>query len=282
VSGHSKWATIKRKKGANDAKRGQIFTRLGKEITIAARDGGSDPNANPALRAAIQNARGQNMPNDNIERAIKRGTGELEGVTYEEVAYEGYGPGGVAILVNAFTDNTNRTAAEVRHVFNKYGGKMAGAGSVSYLFSAKGVILVDEKVATEERILEVVIDAGAEDVETDDGVIQITAPRESFHAVLAALEEAGIETQSAELTYVPETTVEVEGKEAAGLLRLISILDDLDDIRSISANFDIAPEELATSCTGPSPRHAATPFPDAWPCSTRAWRTCSIGTGPTR
>lgn len=245
MSGHSKWATIKRKKGANDAKRGKLFTRLGREITIAAREGGGDANSNPALRAAIQNARAQNMPSDNIERAIKRGTGDLEGVRYEEVAYEGYGPGGVAILVNTVTDNTNRTAAEVRHVFNKHGGKMAGAGSVSYLFALKGVILVDEAAADEERVMEIVIDAGAEDVEVEEGTVQITTPRESFHAVVTALEAAGIETISAELTHVPDTTVGVEGKDAVGVLRLINYLDDLDDTRSVSANFDIAPSELA-------------------------------------
>jgi YebC/PmpR family DNA-binding regulatory protein len=245
VSGHSKWATIKRKKGAADAKRGKLFTRLGREVTIAAREGGGDPAANPALRTAVQNARAQNMPNDNIERAIKRGTGELEGVRYEEVAYEGYGPGGVAILVNTVTDNTNRTAAEVRHVFNKYGGKMAGAGSVSYLFSVKGVILIDESVADEDQVMEIVIDAGAEDVEAEDGAVQVTTPREGFHAVVTALEAASVETVSAELTPVPETTVGVSGKEAVTLLRLINYLDDLDDTRSVSANFDIPPDELA-------------------------------------
>jgi YebC/PmpR family DNA-binding regulatory protein len=245
VSGHSKWSTIKRKKGANDAKRGKLFTRLGKEITIAARDGGGDPAANTTLRTAVQNARAQNMPNDNIERAIKRGTGEIEGVTYEELSYEGYGPGGVAILVNTLTDNTNRTAAEVRHAFNKYGGKMAGAGSVSYLFETKGIIVIDESKADEDKVMEIVIGAGAEDVATEDGSVQVTTPRESFHAVVSALEEAGIEADSAELADVPTTTVAVAGSEAVSLLRLINILDDLDDTRSVSANFDIPEDELA-------------------------------------
>ncbi len=243
MSGHSKWSTIKRKKGANDAKRGKIFTRLGREITVAARAGGGDPEANPALRAAIQNARAQNMPNDNMERAIKRGTGEIEGATYEGTSYEGYGPGGVAILVTALTDNTNRTAADVRHVFNKYGGKMAGAGSVSYLFQNKGVMQIDESVADELKVMDVVIDAGAENVETEDGTVTVICPREAYHAVSQALEAAGIATESSELAYLPDTTVTVDRDDALGVLRLVGLLDDLDDTSTVSANFDI-PDEL--------------------------------------
>ncbi len=245
MSGHSKWSTIKRKKGAADAKRGKLFTRLGKEITIAARDGGGDIESNPRLRAAVDNARAQNMPKDNIERAIRRGTGEIEGARYEEITYEGYGHGGVAILVSTVTDNTNRTAAEIRHTFSKYGGKMADPGSVSYLFETKGIFTIDENVADEDRVMEVVIDAGAEDVESGDGVVEVTCPREAFHAVARALSDAGIATLSAELTPVPSTTVLVTGEDARSVLRLINHLDDLDDTQQVSANFDIPEEEMA-------------------------------------
>ncbi len=244
MSGHSKWATIKRKKGAADAKRGKLFTRLAKEITIAARDGGGDPELNPALRTAVQNARAQNMPNDNIDRAIKRGTGEVEGATYEELTYEGYGHGGIAIMVETLTDNTNRTAADVRHAFNKFGGKMASSGSVAYLFEKKGQIQIDAQVADEDRVMEVVIDAGAEDVEATDGIVVVTTPRDQFHAVLKALEDSGIEHLSADLENIPMTTVHVSGSEALGVMKLISALDDLDDVRKISANFDIDDEEM--------------------------------------
>lgn len=244
MSGHSKWATIKRKKGAADAKRGKLFTRLGKEITIAARDGGGDPEMNPALRTAVANAKAQNMPNDNIDRAIKRGTGEVEGVTYEEQTYEGYGHGGVALLVHTVTDNTNRTTAEVRHVLNKFGGKMAGSGSVSYLFETKGQIQIDESVADEEKVMEVVIDAGAEDVETSQGIVLVTTPREAFHAVVKALEEAGIPNAHAELDSIPTTQVKVTGNDALGIMKLINALDDLDDTSKVSANFDIDDEEM--------------------------------------
>jgi YebC/PmpR family DNA-binding regulatory protein len=245
VSGHSKWSTIKRKKGAADAKRAKIFTRLGKEITIAARDGGGDVDSNPALRTAVDNARVQNMPKDNIERAIKRGTGEVEGARYEEITYEGYGHGGVAILVEAVTDNVNRTAAEVRHAFNKYGGKMADPGSVSYLFETKGVFSIDSGVADEDRVVEVVLDAGAEDVVTEDDMVVVTCPRDAFHAVSSALKAAEIATDSAELTPVPSTNIEVSGENARGLLRLITVLDDLDDTQQVSANFDIPEGEMA-------------------------------------
>jgi YebC/PmpR family DNA-binding regulatory protein len=245
VSGHSKWATIKRKKGAADAKRGKLFTRLGKEITIAARDGGGDLETNPRLRTAIENARGQNMPKDNIERAIKRGTGEVEGARYEEITYEGYGHGGVAILVSTVTDNTNRTAADVRHAFSKYGGKMADPGSVAYLFETKGIFSLDASVADEERVMEVVIDAGAEDVQEDGGTVEVTCPREAFHAVSSALAEAGLATLSAELTPVPSTTITVGGEDALRLLKLINALDDLDDTQQVSANLDIPEEEMA-------------------------------------
>lgn len=245
MSGHSKWATIKRKKGAADAKRGKLFTRLGKEITIAARDGGGDPEANPRLRTAVNNARAQNMPKDNIDRAIKRGTGEIEGAVYEEVSYEGYGHGGVAILVHAVTDNNNRTTADVRHAFNKYGGNLGVSGSVSYLFEQKGVFTIDATEHDEESVMMLVIDAGAEDVHTEDGMVVVTSPRDAFHAVSKALEEAGIEPQSAELDDIPSTSVPVTGDDAKGVLKLIGALDDVDDTTKVSANFDIDDEELA-------------------------------------
>ena len=245
MAGHSKWANIKHRKGAQDAKRGKLFTRLGKEITIAARNGGSDVTSNASLRAAISNARSNNMPNDKIERAIKRGTGELAGAVLEEISYEGYGHGGVAILVQCVTDNLNRTAADVRHTFNKYGGKMGQSGSVGYLFETKGIITISEEAADEERVMEVVIDAGAEDVETEDGLVQVTTPRDALHSVLAALEENEIPTESAELLPIPSTTIAVSGKDAEGVLKLIMMLDDLDDTSKVSANFDIDDEELA-------------------------------------
>lgn len=244
MSGHSKWATIKRKKGANDARRGKLFTRLAKEITIAARDGGGDPEMNARLRTAVNNARLQNMPNDNIDRAIKRGTGEVEGVVYEEKIYAGY-YGGVAILVGAVTDNTNRTTAEVRHVFNKYNGKMVDTGSAAIYFEHKGQITLDESVADEDRVMELVIDLGAEDVEADDGVVSVSTPRENFHAVVKALEEAGLPITSAELAYVPNNTVHVSGDDASGLMRIMNLLDDLDDTAFVAANYDIDDEEMA-------------------------------------
>ena len=244
MSGHSKWATIKRKKGVNDSRRAKVFTRLAKEITIAARDGGGDQEMNARLRTAIGNAKGQNMPSDNIERAIKRGTGEVEGVVYEEKLFAGY-YGGVAILVGAVTDNNNRTTAEVRHVFNKYNGKMVDPGSAAAFFEHKGVITLDAETADEDSVMEVVIDAGAEDVETEEAIVTVTSPRESFHAVVKALEEASFPTTSAELAYVPTNTVHVTGDEASGLVRIMNQLDDLDDTAFIAANYDIDDEEMA-------------------------------------
>ena len=244
MSGHSKWATIKRKKGAADAKRGKLFTRLAKEITIAAREGGGDPETNPALRTAINTAKGQNMPNDNIDRAIKRGTGEVEGVAYEEKTYAGF-YGGVALLVNTLTDNTNRTTAEVRHAFNKFNGKMVDTGSASIYFERKGIIVLDAAQADEEKVMEIVIDAGAEDVATEDGAITVTTAKEALHAVNKALEGAGLDVESAELQDVPTNTVAISGSEAETLMKLINFLDDLDDTSSIAANYEIPDEELA-------------------------------------
>ncbi len=245
MSGHSKWSTIKRKKGAKDAQRSRIWSRLIREVTVAAREGGGDPDGNPRLRAAITAARAANMPLDNIEKGIKRGTGELEGAVYEEIAYEGYGPGGVAVLVETQTDNKNRTAAEVRHVFVKHNGKLGGAGCVSYLFERKGLVTLDAARCDAETAMEVAIEAGAEDVNLEDDSIVVTTGMEGLHAVTQALRDAGLPVVGSELTRVPQTTVRVEGSEARSLLNLIEALDDLDDVASVSANFDIDDDELA-------------------------------------
>jgi YebC/PmpR family DNA-binding regulatory protein len=250
VAGHSKWANIKHRKAAQDAKRAKVWTRLIREVTISAREGGGDPEANPRLRAAVTTARAANMPNDTVEKAIKRGTGDLDGVTYEEITYEGYGPGGVALLVETQTDNKNRTAAEVRHVFTKYNGKLGSTGCVSYLFTRKGMIVVggeegDEAVDV-EAVMDVAIEHGAEDVEESGGTVAVTTAFEDLHAVSAALQEAGFPVRSAELVMEPSTEVQItDEKEAAGVLRLVNMLDDLDDVSRVSANFDIDDELMA-------------------------------------
>jgi YebC/PmpR family DNA-binding regulatory protein len=244
MSGHSKWSSIKHKKAAKDSKRGKLFTKLIKEITVAARMGGGDINANPRLRTAVLTARENSMPNENIDRAVKRGTGELEGVTYEDVQYEGYGPGGVAIMASALTDNRNRTVAELRKVFEKCGGNMGAAGCVGWMFHKRGVLSVEKSVADEERVMEVALEAGADDVtDTGDGFEIVTAP-ESFEAVKNALQAAGIATATAEVTMVPENTVAVSGKEAEQTMRLLEELDDHDDVQSVSSNADISQEEM--------------------------------------
>jgi YebC/PmpR family DNA-binding regulatory protein len=249
VAGHSKWANIKHRKAAQDAKRAKVWTRLIREVTISAREGGGDPESNPRLRAAITTARAANMPNDTVEKAIKRGTGELDGVTYEEINYEGYGPAGVAILVETQTDNKNRTAAEVRHVFTKYGGKLGSNGCVSYLFTRKGMIVVrgeDGEAVDPEQVMEVAIEHGAEDVEEQDGTVVVTTAMEDLHAVSSALQEAGLPVRDAELVMEASTEVKVDdAKEAAAILRLVDMLDDLDDVSKVSANFDIDGELLA-------------------------------------
>jgi len=245
MSGHSKWSTIKRKKGAKDAQRSKSWSRLIREVTVAARLGGGDPDSNTRLRAAITAARAANMPLDNIEKAIKRGTGEMEGTIYEEIAYEGYGPGGVALMVETQTDNKNRTAADVRHVFTKYNGKLGGTGCVSYLFHRKGMIVLELGRCDLDTVMEAAIDNGAEDVVLEGDSVVVTTGMEDLHAVNIALQKAGLPVVSAELTMVPQTTVKVSGKEAESLLKLINGLDDLDDVASISANFDIDDQELA-------------------------------------
>jgi YebC/PmpR family DNA-binding regulatory protein len=244
MSGHSKWSTIKHKKAAKDAKRGKIFTKLIKEITVAARMGGGDLNANPRLRTAVLTARQSSMPTDNIERAIKKGTGELEGVTYEEVTYEGYGPGGVAILVQTLTDNRVRTVADVRSILTKFAGNMGAAGSVGYLFSKRGLIAVERKGIDEDKVMETALEAGADDVREAGDLLEVLTAPESFSDVREALEKAAIPVASAEVTMLPASTVTVSGHNAQTLLKLLEALEDHDDVQSVSSNMDIAAEEL--------------------------------------
>lgn len=240
MAGHSKWATTKRHKAAIDAKRGKIFSLLSKEITIAAKTGGGDPNFNPRLRTAVNSAKDANMPSDNIERAIKKGTGELEGVAIEELIYEGYAPGGVGIIVEVTTDNKNRSVSEVRSVFTKAGGSLAGAGALAYNFQRKGQILIGADKVSENTLLEVVLDAGAEDVFNHGDHFEVLCPITDFYKVLKSLEQKSIKTDSAELAYIPSNTVNVSDPEMAKkVLQLVEKLDDLDDVKNVYANFDI-------------------------------------------
>ena len=244
MSGHSKWSTIKHKKGAADAKRGKIFTKLIKEVMVAARMGGGDPNGNPRLRAAILAARTENMPKENIERAIKKGTGELEGVNYEEINYEGYGPGGVAVLVDVMTDNRNRAASDIRHVFSKSGGSLGEAGCVAWMFSKKGTLVFNKDKLTEEEIMEVALDAGADDVRDQGDQYEVTMAPEDLPAVKAAFDEKNMVYELAEVTMVPQTTVRIEDeKQAQQILRLMDGLEDSDDVQNAYTNFDI-PDEI--------------------------------------
>ena len=242
MSGHSKWATIKHKKAALDAKRGQAFTKLIRELTVAAKMGGSDDEANPRLRVAMQAAKDANMPKDTMERAIKKGAGELEGVSYEDVTYEGYGPAGVAIYVEASTDNKNRTAAEIRHVFAKYSGNMGEVGCVGWLFHKKGQILVPADSTDEDSLMEVALEAGAEDIQNEESVFVVQTDWQEMMAVREAIEGQGVKVESASLTMVPDTTVKLEGKEAETLMKLIGALEDLDDVNDVSANYEIDDE----------------------------------------
>ncbi len=243
MSGHSKWSTIKRKKGAADAKRGKIFSRLIKEISVAARMGGSDPEGNPRLRTAIETAKAQNMPKDNIERAIKKGTGELEGVTYEEITYEGYGPGGVAFLIECTTDNKNRAAADVRYILSKRGGSLAKAGAVAYLFEQKGYFSFSKDAVDEDTIMEVALEAGAEDVREEADAWEVICRPGDFAAVLAAVEAAGLKPLQAEVTRLPTTIVPLSDPgEARKVLAMMEALDDCDDVQHVYANFDIDDE----------------------------------------
>ncbi|HTS87936.1 MAG TPA: YebC/PmpR family DNA-binding transcriptional regulator [Gemmatimonadales bacterium] len=245
MAGHSKWKQIKRKKAITDAKRGASWTKAIREITVAAKAGGGDPGGNPRLRTAIDAAKALNMPSENIERAIKKGTGELEGAVYEEVTYEGYGPGGAAILIEATTDNTTRTVAEIRHAFSRQGGNLGATNSVAWMFDRKGQIVLDATRYPEDSTLEAALDAGAEDFakDADQYLISTTVP--TFHAVLDALRARGFQIESAEIAMVPKTTVKVEGKQAEQMLRLMEALEDLDDVSKVSSNFDIDATQLA-------------------------------------
>jgi len=238
MSGHSKWATIKHKKGALDAKRGKIFTRLIKEITIAAKSGG-DPDTNPRLRTAITAAKAENMPADNIKRAIQRGTGELPGASYEEFSLEGYGPGGVAILIEINTDNRNRTVSEIRHVFQKNGGNMAEAGAVSWMFHKKGDIVVSKSAAKEDDLMGVVLDAGAEDLRDDGENWEVLTDPSAYEAVLEALKKAGVQPVSSSVAMIPQNYIKLEGAAAGSMIRLVEALEEHDDVQNVHSNFDI-------------------------------------------
>lgn len=245
MSGHSKWHTIKHKKGALDAKRGKIFTKLIKEITVAARTGGTgDLDANARLRKAVTDAKAQNMPNDTIDRAIKRGTGELEGVSYDEITYEGYGIGGVAVLVETMTDNRNRTVAEIRHLFSKNGGNMGEAGSVAWMFDKKGYIVVDKEAKSEDELFEIAIEAGADDMQDAGDVFEIYTSPENYEAVDNAIKAAGIEPQASEISMIPQNYIKLEGDDAKKMLKLYEAIDDNDDVQKVYANFDIDESEM--------------------------------------
>ncbi len=244
MSGHSKWAQIKRKKAKTDAERGKIFTKLIREITVAARQGGGDEEANPRLRAAIAAAKAANMPAANIEKAIKRGTGELPGVVYEEVTYEGYGPGGVALLIQVLTDNRNRAVAEIRHILSRHNGSLGEQGSVAWMFERRGVVTLKQQGLTEDDLMEIVLDAGAEDIQTSDESFEILCAPEDLEAIKQALENAGVSYESAEITMYPKSTVRVEGKEARQVLALLEALEEHDDVQNVYANFDIDEDVL--------------------------------------
>lgn len=239
MSGHSKWANIKRKKGANDAIRGKITTKIGREITIAVRMGGGDPTGNMRLKLALSKAKANNIPKDNINRAIQKGLGATEGSNYEELMYEGYGPGGTAVMLDILTDNRNRTAADVRHLFSKYGGNLGQDGCVSWMFKQKAVFLVEKEVfGDEDELMEIVLDAGAEDIKAEDEIFEITAEPNAFDAIEQALAEKGIETASAEVTMVPDTTVGLAGKDAEKMQTLIDALEDNDDVQNVYTNYE--------------------------------------------
>jgi YebC/PmpR family DNA-binding regulatory protein len=248
MSGHSKWSTIKHKKGAADAKRGKIFTRILKEMTVAARIGGGDPAGNPRLRAAVAEAKANNMPKDNIERAIKRGTGELEGATYEEITYEGYGPGGVAIIVECLTDNTNRTTPEIRHMFEKHGGNLGTPGSVRFQFEKKGYFAVEKSTVGEDKLMEIALEAGADDLQSDDSdVYEIYAAPEAFESVRQALESNKIPTVEAKLDMIPSTYVSVDEQKSKQIMKLLELLDDHDDSQNVWSNFDVPAEMMESA-----------------------------------
>jgi YebC/PmpR family DNA-binding regulatory protein len=244
MSGHSKWATIKHKKAATDAKRGKIFTKIIRELSIAARSGGTDPNSNPRLRTAIAAAKNENMPNDNIERAIARGAGTMEGEQLEEVIYEGYGPGGVGMLVEVVTSNRNRSAGELRHLFSKNGGNMAETGAVGWMFHRKGDIVVPKEAADEDTMMGIVLDAGAEDLNDDGSAWEVTTPPEAMEKVREALVKAGITPASAEVAFIPQNYVKLTGAQAQQMLRMVENMEDHDDVQHVYANFDIDEKEI--------------------------------------
>ncbi len=243
MSGHSKWSSIKHKKGAADAKRGKIFTRLIREITVAARMGGGDPMGNPRLRSAIAAGKAENMPKENIDRAIKKGTGELEGVSYEESNYEGYGPGGVAVLVDCLTDNKNRTVADVKYLFERHGGNLGEPGCVAWIFDKKGLIVFEKDQVDEEKLLELALEAGAEDMSEDESEFEVITDPSDFETVKEAIDNAGIPYTLAEISMIPKNTVKLEGKKAQQMVNLMSGLEDNDDVSNVYANFDI-PDEV--------------------------------------
>jgi YebC/PmpR family DNA-binding regulatory protein len=246
MAGHNKWSSIKHKKGAADAKRGKIFTKLIKEITVAARMGGGDPDTNPRLRQAVAAAKNENMPKDNLERAIKKGTGELEGTNYEEVVYEGYGPGGVAVMVECLTDNKNRAIADIRHIFSKAGGNVGTDGCVSWMFDKKGLITVNKSDANEETLMEAVLEAGAEDIMDEGGTFDIVTPPDEFEAVKEAVDNLSVPYDYADVTMLPQTQKRVEGKEAEQMCKFMEALDDNDDVQKFYSNADI-PDEVLNS-----------------------------------
>ena len=247
MSGHSKWASIKHKKGAADAKRGKLFTRIIKELTVATRDGGGDPDMNPRLRTVISDAKAANMPADNIKRAIRRGTGEEPGVSYEEVTYEAYGPGGSALLIQVLTDNTNRAVGEIRHLLSKHGGNLGTTNSVAWMFEKRGYIVVERAGADEESLMAAAIDAGADDFQEDEDNWEVINPPESHDKVLEAIKAAGAEPVTAQLAMLPQNLVKVEGKAAQQLLKLMDLLEDQDDVQHVWSNFDIEAKEIEAS-----------------------------------
>jgi YebC/PmpR family DNA-binding regulatory protein len=245
MSGHSKWSTIKRKKGATDAKRGKLFSKLAKEITVAARQGGGDPTTNPRLRTVLLTARGNNMPNDNVERAIKKGTGELPGVTYDEIRYEAYAPGGVALIIDVLTDNKNRTVGEIRHLLTKMGGNMAEAGAVAWNFDPQGLLSISKEGLSEEEMFDKAIEAGAEDVDATGDMFEVQTAFTQLHIVAEALEGSGVKAEEVKTTMTPKTTVDLEGKTLLSCLRLIEELDEHDDVQDVFSNLNITDEAMA-------------------------------------
>jgi YebC/PmpR family DNA-binding regulatory protein len=247
MSGHSKWHTIKHKKGAADAKRGKIFTRIIKELTVAARNGGGDPATNPRLRTIIAEAKSVNMPADNIKKAVQRGTGELPGVTYEEITYEGYGPGGAALIVETLTDNKNRTVGELRHLLEKYNGNLGSSNSVAWMFEKKGYIVVDKAAADEEKLLNTALEAGADDMRDDGDSWEVLTDPSAFEAVRDAVKALGIEPASAQVAMLPQNYVKLQGKEASQMVKLMDVLDEHDDVKQVWSNFDIEEKEIEAS-----------------------------------